>query len=59
MQIKNWKIREKKELSEEIIKTAGSEFLAQLLVQRGIDSQKKIIEFLNPSKMTIDFRKIK
>ena len=53
MQIKNWKIKEKKELTEEIIKTAGSEFLAQLLVQRGIDSQKKIIEFLDPSKMTI------
>lgn len=53
MQNKNWKIREKKQLPEELIKTAGSELLAQLLFQRGINSTKKIAEFLNPSKMKI------
>ena len=53
MQNKNWKIREKKQLPEELIKTAGSELLAQLLFQRGINSTKKITEFLNPSKMKI------
>ena len=47
MQNKIWKIREKQQLPEELIKSAGSELLAQLLVQRGINSTKKINEFVS------------
>ena len=50
---KLWKINEKKEISKEILDAAQSELLAQLLLQRGIDTPKKIHDFLNPSKMQI------
>lgn len=53
MSTKNWKIKEKKELSQELISAAENELLAQLLVQRGIDTPKKIQDFLNPSQMKI------
>lgn len=53
MSIKNWKIKEKKELSQELVDAAGNELLAQLLVQRGIDTTNKIQDFLNPAQMKI------
>ncbi len=53
MSIKNWKIKEKRELSQELVSAAGSELLGQVLVQRGSDTPKKIQDFLNPSQMKI------
>lgn len=50
---KVWKIKEQKQLSQELIDTAGSKLLAQLLCQRGMDTVRKITDFLNPSNMKI------
>lgn len=50
---KIWKTKEYKELSKEIVNTAGNKMLAGLLVQRGVDSVQKIKDFLNPSGMKI------
>ena len=50
---KIWKLKENKKPSQEIINTAGNELLAELLLQRGIDTAQKITNFLNPSKMKI------
>lgn len=50
---KIWKTKEPKKISQEIINEAGSELLAQLLVQRGIDNAQKIKDFLNPEKRKI------
>lgn len=50
---KIWKTKENKNLSEEIINTAGNKMLAELLVQRGIDTVQKIKDFLNPASMKI------
>ena len=48
MQEKSWIYPEKKELTPEIIEAAGSSILAQLLLNRGLDSPEKIRAFLNP-----------
>lgn len=48
-----WKIKEQKKISKEILEAAGSELLAQLLLQRNIDTPSKIADFLNPSQMKI------
>lgn len=49
-----WKIQEDKKLSPEVKEAAGgSDLLAKLLVQRGIDTPQKIHNFLNPSQMKI------
>lgn len=50
---KVWKIKQHKDIPEEIINAAGSGLLAQLLVQRGMDTVQKITDFLNPSQMKI------
>lgn len=50
---KVWKIKEQKQLSQELVDAAGSRLLAQLLCQRGIDTVRKITDFLNPSEMKI------
>lgn len=50
---KVWKIKEHKDIPKEIINAAGSGLLAQLLVQRGMDTVQKITDFLNPSQMKI------
>lgn len=50
---KSWKIKEVKEISPDILKAAKSKLLAQLLLQRKVDTPKKIEDFLNPSKMKI------
>jgi len=50
---KIWKTKETNEISKDIIAEAGDELLAKLLVQRGINTPKKIKEFLNPAKMKI------
>ena len=47
---KIWKLKEKKEISDDIKKAAGSAVLAELLLQRGIDTVSKIENFLNPQK---------
>lgn len=51
--MKQWKIKESKEVSDELIKAAGSRLAAELLVQRGMDTVSKIHDFLNPAKMKI------
>src|SRR5574344_399361 len=48
-----WKTKETPELSQDIINAAKDRFIAQLLVQRGIDTVQKINDFLNPAKMKI------
>ena len=45
---KNWITKEYVQPDESLIKTAGSELLAKLLVQRGINTPEKIKTFLNP-----------
>ena len=50
---KIWKLKEKKEISDDIKKAAGSAVLAELLLQRGIDTVSKIENFLNPQKTKI------
>ena len=50
---KQWKIKESKEVSDELVKAAGSRLAAELLVQRGMDTVSKIHDFLNPAKMKI------
>lgn len=50
---KIWKIKEQKEISADISKVIDSKLLAQLLCQRGINTPKKIEDFLKPSKMKI------
>lgn len=50
---KIWKTKELKKISQDIIDTAGDKLLAQLLVQRGINTVQKIENFLNPAKMKI------
>lgn len=50
---KVWKIKENKEISNEIMKIAGNKILANLLMQRGLDTKQKINDFLNPSSMKI------
>lgn len=50
---KVWKTKENKAISQDIINEAGSEILARLLINRGIDSVLKIRSFLNPLNMSI------
>lgn len=50
---KIWKTKEHKAISQDIINEAGSEILAKILVNRGIDSVSKIKSFLNPLNMSI------
>ena len=50
---KNWKIKEKIKVDENILQEANSKLVAQLLLQRGINTPQKIKNFLNPSKMEI------
>ena len=50
---KSWKIKESRQISQEILKEAGSEILANILINRGIDTPLKIKNFLNPLKMSI------
>ena len=50
---KIWKTKELIEPAQDLTEAAGSKLLAQLLVQRGIDSVKKIHDFLNPAQMKI------
>jgi len=48
-----WIYPENKELSQDLIDTAGSEFVAKLLYNRGIDTQEKIKIFLNSENIVI------
>lgn len=50
---KIWKIKEQKKISKEIAELAGNKILANLLIQRGLDTTQKIKDFLNPSSMKI------
>ena len=50
---KIWKTKDTKEVSQDIIDISGNELLAQLLVQRGINTVQKVKDFLNPSGMKI------
>lgn len=50
---KVWKTKENKAISQDIINEAGSEILARLLINRGLDSVLKIRSFLNPLNMSI------
>lgn len=45
---KNWVINEKKAPSKELVEAAGSEVIAGLLFQRGVNTPEKIKKFLNP-----------
>lgn len=45
---KKWILKEYNTPNEELVKAAGSEFLAKLLLQRGIDTPQKTQKFLNP-----------
>ena len=47
MCFKEWVYPEKKEISSELVKIAGSRVIAQLLVNRGIDTPEKISGFLD------------
>ena len=48
-----WIYPEKRELSKELIDAAGSKVLAQLLLNRGIDTAEKTREFLNPENVEL------
>ena len=50
---KKWNLKESKEICEELVNAAGDKLLAQLLVQRGMDSVQKINDFLNPTSKKI------
>ena len=50
---KIWKTKELVEPSEDLIQAAGNKLLAQLLMQRGMDTVKKMRDFLQPSQMKI------
>ena len=50
---KIWKTKELFEPSQELINVAGSKLLAQLLLQRGVNTVQKIKDFLNPLQMKI------
>lgn len=50
---KVWKTKENKAISQDILNAAGSDILARLLVNRGIDTVLKIKTFLNPLGMKI------
>ncbi len=50
---KIWKTKELIDPPQDLTEAAGNKLLAQLLVQRGMDSVKKIRDFLNPSQMKI------
>lgn len=50
---KVWKTKENKAISQDIVNEAGSEILARLLVNRGIDTVSKIKNFLNPLNIPI------
>lgn len=50
---KIWKTKDTKEVSQDIIDISGNKLLAQLLVQRGINTVQKVKDFLNPSGMKI------
>ena len=45
---KIWKIKEKLPIPEEVSDFVGDELLENLFVQRGLNTVKKIREFLNP-----------
>ena len=47
---KNWITKEYIQPDESLVKTAGSELLAKLLIQRGINTPEKIKTFLNPEE---------
>ena len=49
---KNWVVKHNIEPDEDLINVAGSKLLAQLLIQRGINTVQKIKSFLNPSEFT-------
>lgn len=48
-----WVYSNNNELSSELIKAAGSRIVAQLLLNRGIDSPDKIKTFLNPENIEL------
>lgn len=48
---KLWKIKSSQGISKALIEAAGSEVLAKILINRGIDSVVKIQDFLNPLNM--------
>ena len=48
---KNWLVKESAKPNDELVETAGSELLAKLLLQRGIDTPSKVETFLNPDKI--------
>ncbi len=50
---KVWKVKEKQEISKEISEIAGNKILANLLLQRGLNTPEKINYFLNPEKLKI------
>lgn len=49
---KVWKVKNSQSISQELIDAAGNEVVARLLYNRGLDSAVKIINFLNPLKMS-------
>lgn len=50
---KIWEIKKSTELPQEILKLAEDKVVAELLLQRGIDTEQKVKTFLNPLKMKI------
>ena len=48
---KKWVNREFETPNKELIEKAGSEILAKLLLQRGINTPEKADKFLNPEKI--------
>ena len=50
---KTWEIKNKQEIPKKILDAAGNKILAELLLQRGINTAAKIKDFLNPLDMKI------
>lgn len=50
---KIWEIKNTRDVSKEILEIAGNSIVAELLVQRGIDTPEKAKDFLNPMGMKI------
>ncbi len=50
---KKWILNTSKTIENDILDIVKNEFLAKLLLKRGIDSQKKVSDFFSPLKMSI------
>ena len=58
---KNWKIKEKIKVDENVLQEANSKLVAQLLLQRGINTPQKIKNFFShkkPQKMALQSQKM-